>query len=450
MLPLEANDGDARQQWRSEAAMETRGSTTIAGEILISEFRSEELARDGERATLFTYVSVSGREHCGFFTGSIFAESDVVNRLFFSYANLIRKAPSSTLLAELNSLLIETASIALMENRNNKIWFWFVDILHEAPLYGHRKPARVLGSYAVVAVAAPWIFVSIQRIISPLLCSCSAALLIITGLFQQYLVYEVQKVRLQGYYIFSQKLKHIIRLPFATVAYGTALMLLFVVWHPHIGILSISAWLRIIMFVEVLCVGSFMSLYIGYVHQYNKLNSEPDVLKSLYSALQPSSSLEDLRYHDGGRLSDQQMALLQYQRENIHYLNEEILRLQECLSKYERTNDGSTPQVDLAHLLAARDQELRALSAEMNQVQSELRLARNLIAERDSEVQRIRTTNNQYVEENERLRAILGEWSARAAKLERALEMERMSNLELQKKIAKLRNHSAPTEQNGD
>ncbi|KAK9099522.1 hypothetical protein Syun_026567 [Stephania yunnanensis] len=227
-------------------------------------------------------------------------------------------------------------------------------------------------------------------------------------------------------------------------------MLLVVIWHPHIGILSISTWLRIIMFVEVLCAGSFMSMYIGYVHQYNTLNSEPDVLKSLYSALQPSSSLEELRYHDGGRLSDQQMALLQYQRENIHYLSEEILRLQECLSKYERTNDGSTPQVDLAHLLAARDQELRALSAEMNQVQSELRLARNLIAERDTEVQRIRTTNNQYVEENERLRAILGEWSARAAKLERALEMERISNLELQKKIAKLRSHSASTEQNRD
>lgn len=70
----------------------------------------------------------------------------------------------------------------------------------------------------------------------------------------------------------------------------------------------------------------------------------------------------------------------------------------------------------------------------------------------------------QYVEENERLRSILAEWSARAAKvymflliaysirycppifpsftrllylekLERALEVERMSNMELQKKI---------------
>ncbi|XP_010261861.1 PREDICTED: uncharacterized protein LOC104600551 isoform X1 [Nelumbo nucifera] len=329
----------------------------------------------------------------------------------------------------------------------------FVDILHEAPLYGHRKPTRILGSalycfllagYAVVAVAAPWIFLPIQKLVPPLLCSCNAALLIVTGIFQQYLVYQVQKVRLQGYYVFSQKLKHIIRLPFSTVAYGTAAMLLVMVWQPHINVLTLSALLRIIMFIEVICAGSFMSIYIGCVHQYNSLNSQPDVLKSLYSALQPSSSLEELRYHDGGRLSDQQMALLQYQRENLHYLSEEILRLQECLSKYERSNDGSTPQVDLAHLLAARDQELRALSAEMNQVQSELLLARNLLAERDSEIQQIRTTNNQYVEENERLRAILGEWSARAAKLERALEAERMSNLDLQKKISKLRDQ--PTE----
>lgn len=207
------------------------------------------------------------------------------------------------------------------------------------------------------------------------------------------------------------------------------------------------------MVIEAICAGSFMSVYIGYVHQYNSLNSQPDVLKSLYSPLQPSSSLEGLRYHEGGRLSDEQMALLQYQRENLHFLSEEILRLQECLSKYERSNDGSTPQVDLAHMLAARDQELRTLTAEVNQLQSELRLARSLIAERDSEIQSVRATNNQYVEENERLRAILGEWSTRAAKLERALEVERMSNLELQKKVSTLTNQSntsaEPTEHRG-
>jgi hypothetical protein len=285
-------------------------------------------------------------------------------------------------------------------------------------------------------------------LLSPLLCSCGVILLIVTGIFQQYLVYQVQKIRLQGYYVFSQKLKHIVRLPFAATAYGTAAMLLVVVWKPHISILSITVLLRIIMLIEVVCAGFFMSAYIGYIYQYNSLDSQPDVLKSLYSPLQPSSSLEGLRYHDGGRLADQQMALLQYQRENLHFLSEEILRLQESLSKYERSNDGNTPQVDLAHLLAARDQELRTLSAEMNQLQSELRLARSLIAERDSEIQHVRTTNNQYVEENERLRAILGEWSTRAAKLERALEAEKMSNLELQKKVLTVRNQ--PTHESAE
>ncbi|PPS17778.1 hypothetical protein GOBAR_AA02801 [Gossypium barbadense] len=313
------------------------------------------------------------------------------------------------------------------------------------------------------AAAAPWIFQPIGHLVLPLLCSCDVVLLIVTGIFQQYHVYQVQKIRLQGYYSFSQKLKHIVRLPFAITAYGTAGMILVMVWEPYIRILSTSTILRIIMLVEAVCSGFFMSVYIGYVYQYNSLDSQPDVLKSLYSPLQASSPLEDLRmyypveglthghrcnrqeskcpcmqclarYHDGGRLSDQQMALLQYQRENLHFLSEEILRLQECLSKYEGSNDGSTPQVDLAHLLAARDQELRTVSAEMNQLQSELRLARSLIADTEAEVQCVRTTNSQYVEENERLRAILGEWSTRAAK--------RMSNLELQKKISTFRNQT--------
>ncbi|PKA47050.1 hypothetical protein AXF42_Ash011724 [Apostasia shenzhenica] len=185
--------------------------------------------------------------------------------------------------------------------------------------YPLRRREQSAGN-AVVAAAAPWIFFLVPQLIPAALCSCNVILLIITG---------------------------------------TALMLLILVWQPHLQILSVSSLSR---------------------------------------------------YNDGGRLSDQQMALLQYQRENLHYLSEEVLRLQELLSKYHRADDGTTPQVDLAHLLAARDQELRALSAEMNQVHSEIRLARSLIAEKDSEIQG-------YIEENERLRAILGEWSSRAAKV---------------------------------
>ncbi|KAI4381006.1 hypothetical protein MLD38_007125 [Melastoma candidum] len=318
----------------------------------------------------------------------------------------------------------------------------FLDIVQETSLQGHRKTTPFYGSiayclllvgYVALAVGAPWIFVEIKHLMPALLCCFDVALLFVTGIFQQYLVYQVQKIRLQGYYSFSQKLKHIVRLPFAITAYGTAAMLLFIVWNP--SFLSIDWILRIIMVIEAICAGSFMCVYISYVHQYNSLNSQPDVLKSLYSPLQQNSPLEGVRYYDGGQLSDQQMALLQYQRENLHFLNEEVLRLRESLSKYERTNDGSTPQVDLAHLLAARDQELRTLSAEMDQLQSELRLARSLIAERDSELQSIQITNNKYVEENERLRAILSEWSARAAKLERALEVERIRNLNLQKTV---------------
>lgn len=38
----------------------------------------------------------------------------------------------------------------------------------------------------------------------------------------------------------------------------------------------------------------------------------------------PYSEIWCNRYHESGRLSDEQMALLQYQRENLHYLSEEV------------------------------------------------------------------------------------------------------------------------------
>ncbi|KAL4582377.1 hypothetical protein LXL04_006924 [Taraxacum kok-saghyz] len=33
------------------------------------------------------------------------------------------------------------------------------------------------------------------------------------------MVYQVQKIRLQGYYIFTKKLKHVVRMPFASISY---------------------------------------------------------------------------------------------------------------------------------------------------------------------------------------------------------------------------------------
>lgn len=56
----------------------------------------------------------------------------------------------------------------------------------------------------------------------------------------------------------------------------------------------------------------------------------------------------------------------------------------------ETTNPPQCSSVRL--LLIIR---MMTLASQMNQVQSELRLARSLLAERDTEIQRVRTTNNQ-------------------------------------------------------
>ena len=48
-------------------------------------------------------------------------------------------------------------------------------------------------------------------------------------------------------------------------------------------------------FITVLSLIAFLHALAGYLHQYNSLNSEPDILKSLYSPLQQSSPLEGLR-----------------------------------------------------------------------------------------------------------------------------------------------------------
>ncbi|XP_057842964.1 protein FIP1 [Cryptomeria japonica] len=348
----------------------------------------------------------------------------------------------------------------------------FIDSLREVPLFGHRQPASIfggllycifLGACAIVVALASWIFSSMTSSLPALLSSGNVFLLIVTSVLQHYLVYQVKKERMQGFYIFSQKLKPIVHLPFSAVSYGIAISLLIIVWHRFLRIegLSVSTMLRIVIFAEIIWAGGAVALYIcnftsqfgtdstkhcissatllWCLYRHNSLDMQPDVTRSLYSSLQPSNSVEELRYGEAGRLAEQQTALLQYQRENLHYLSEEILRLQECLSKYERTDNGNTLQVDVVHLLAAREQELRALSAERDQLHSELHLARSLIEERDSEIQQTRMINDQYVLENDRLRDIIREWSTNAAKLERALEEEQLSNAELHKKISMLR-----------
>jgi hypothetical protein len=37
--------------------------------------------------------------------------------------------------------------------------------------------------------------------------------------------------------------------------------------------------------------------FAGHIHRYNSLEGQPDILRSLYSALQPSNTFEDRRYN---------------------------------------------------------------------------------------------------------------------------------------------------------
>ncbi|KAJ8424540.1 hypothetical protein Cgig2_010840 [Carnegiea gigantea] len=155
----------------------------------------------------------------------------------------------------------------------------FLDILNDAPLAAHRKPTRIYGSiayclllasqtsfagYAIVGIAAPWIFEPLESWISPLLCSCNVILLLITGIFQQYMAYQVRKIRLQGYYTFSQKLKHIVRLPFATLSYDKGYSSTSYCFGTYCDLeLALPLVGRLVMLVEVVIAGSFMAAYIG-------------------------------------------------------------------------------------------------------------------------------------------------------------------------------------------
>lgn len=325
----------------------------------------------------------------------------------------------------------------------------FTNSTLEFPLLSwHQKADTLWASLYCMLVVGYAVIVILLWIVNPFKISqaalfsvCNLLLLLITGLLQSYLDAQLKKAQRQGYLKFSAILEWIIHQPFQIVAYGTSLVLLVVTWDALQQRLGIPALLllRIVILVQLLWAGTLVCVFICKVYGHNKAHFHPDAIDTLYSVLRSSSGLEDVRYIDGGGLAEQQAALLHYQQDNLQYLSKEILRLQEILSKYEKTQDGSTPQVDLVHLLASREQELRAITAERDQLQAEARLARCLIGERDADILQVRAMNDQYVEENDRVRAMLNEWSSRMAKLELALEAERRTNQEQQKKINQLR-----------
>ena len=86
---------------------------------------------------------------------------------------------------------------------------------------------------------------------------------------------------------------------------------------------------------------------------------------------------------------------------------------------------GAVSREDVDHILAARDREIRALNAERDALQRELRDGKKRLMETDSNHQQLMSTNQQHVAENARLRAIIHEWSVRHAKLEQRLQNKR-------------------------
>ncbi|KAM3358909.1 hypothetical protein P3S68_021842 [Capsicum galapagoense] len=56
----------------------------------------------------------------------------------------------------------------------------------------------LIGSFAILAVGARWIFHPIERLVFPLLCSCNVCLLVVTGIFNN--IWSI-KLRKSGYSI---------------------------------------------------------------------------------------------------------------------------------------------------------------------------------------------------------------------------------------------------------
>ena len=77
---------------------------------------------------------------------------------------------------------------------------------------------------------------------------------------------------------------------------------------------------------------------------------------------------------------------------------------------------------DLSRMVQAREQELRAVEAERDQLTGDLRAVRHRLADRDAELAQLQRSNHQHVDEAGRLRAMLEEWSSHSARLETRLE----------------------------
>ncbi|MCO5585929.1 hypothetical protein L7F22_039864 [Adiantum nelumboides] len=109
----------------------------------------------------------------------------------------------------------------------------FTDTALELPLLGRKQKASSIGAslylailvlYAVVVIAAPWIFAAITQLYAAILCSCNVLLLGCTGMVQKHLSKQVKKESRQGFLKFSEHLKPLIHIPFIVLSYGVFIL----------------------------------------------------------------------------------------------------------------------------------------------------------------------------------------------------------------------------------
>lgn len=319
-------------------------------------------------------------------------------------------------------------------------------------------------AYAAVVLVSVWLAAAREHALG-VVAGGNAVLLAASGAVEARLRRQIRGVvQRQGFLRLSAQLLAPAGVPFAVVAYGAAGALLLVQWQGEVEALvrvPAAAVLRGWALAEAAAAGACAAWYVRKLWRFNSLQAgqegQADAVQMLASVLR-AQELEDVKYtaaaEGGDRLAEAQATVVQYQQQNLVFLGREVVRLRERLAEYERAEDaagdGALRGADAAAVLAAREQELRAVTAERDQLQGEVRLARREICERNAEIAKASGRVESLLEESARLRAMLDEWSSHAAKVELALETERQANVELRSSNKAAHGSSCPPPQTTD
>eukprot|EP00897_Mesotaenium_endlicherianum_P001332 jgi/Mesen1/1226/ME000129S00324 len=306
----------------------------------------------------------------------------------------------------------------------------FTDLPAEIPYLGRVSrwhPLLGLALYALILLASVVLLVTSAtgllwlKLVEPVqaLVALDVLALVCSGALQCYLCTCLRGYLSRGYLSHSQHMQRLVPLPTCTASAFTALGLLLTLCPYPIRILA----LYIASMSEMLALGGIAFWILK--EERRAQRSLPDAHVLLTSALSQAEAggyepdgydydnigmrIGDAWLTSGGSLSVHASLL--------------VLQLQSRASArgsggHLRGGGGDEAWEDQAELLAAREQEVRALAGEREQLQLELQLARSHAAELQDSLQLLRDNTQKHMDENARLRLMLDEWSARSAQLE--------------------------------